>query len=180
MTTGRIQEDLVKKQLRREPKCHFEVVKLCLNGFPQVIKNYPLIKDRRHIRIFPTLYWLTCPYLVKEISRLESEGYIEVFEKAIDRDQKLKESYRYQHLSYIGLRWRYLTPKDRRLTRGTGLTENLTQRGIGGLKDFSHLKCLHMHYAHYLVQNNIVGDLIRKLANFSNSCHGPICKKILQ
>lgn len=36
-----------------------------------VIENHPRLEDGAP---FPTLYWLTCPILVKRASRLESEG----------------------------------------------------------------------------------------------------------
>jgi hypothetical protein len=34
------------------------------------------------------------------------------------------------------------------------------ERGIGGLQDWDRVKCLHMHYAHHLVRENVIGQWI--------------------
>ena len=40
----------------------------------------------------------------------------------------------------------------------------IKESGVGGIMDFSGIKCLHTHYAHYLVDsNNPVGELVEQL-----------------
>ncbi len=36
----------------------------------------------------------------------------------------------------------------------------LTQRGIGGIANFARIKCLHLHAAHALVDENPIGRIV--------------------
>ncbi|MCK4778309.1 MAG: DUF501 domain-containing protein, partial [Actinomycetia bacterium] len=71
--------------LDRTPKTSLRVVRKCESGYPQVIMNDLLDMDNKP---FPTLYWLTCPYLIKRISRLESDGMIKEIEERIKSDSE--------------------------------------------------------------------------------------------
>src|SRR5918997_133812 len=56
----------VSRQLGREPR-PFRVAARCPFGRPSVIEN-------ERARNMPTSFWVTCPSLVAEISRVESTG----------------------------------------------------------------------------------------------------------
>ncbi len=54
-----------------------------------MITNRPLIVAEPAIEIFPTLYWLTCPYLHREIALLEGgDGLIAQFEQRIGGEDR--------------------------------------------------------------------------------------------
>ncbi|HDG62106.1 MAG TPA: DUF501 domain-containing protein, partial [Thermotoga sp.] len=86
-------EEIVEKQLGRKVKNLRRVVKRCKYGYPIVVESFPL-KDGKP---FPTLYWLTCIFLRREISRLESEGWIKKFEDRIKSDKEFFEKVRKAH-----------------------------------------------------------------------------------
>ncbi|HEV2745059.1 MAG TPA: DUF501 domain-containing protein, partial [Rubrobacter sp.] len=56
----------VTRQLGREPR-PFRVAARCPFGLPSVIEN-------ERARNMPTSFWVTCPSLVADISRVESTG----------------------------------------------------------------------------------------------------------
>jgi hypothetical protein len=122
-----------------------------------VIKVYPLLRDSSKIEPFPTLFWLTCPFLAEQLSALEYQGYIKRLEQLLAEDERLRQEYYQNHRDYIAERWAALTEEDKALIEREGLTQVLKERGIGGLADWSKIKCLHLHYAHHLARGNIVG-----------------------
>ncbi len=82
MTDGYKDHEAVAIQLGREPKA-FRVAARCPAGRPAVIEN-----ERR--REMPTTFWITCPSLRAEISRVEAGGGVrqaqeEVGAEAIDQ-----------------------------------------------------------------------------------------------
>ncbi len=52
-----------------------------------MIENHPRLEDGSP---FPTLFWLTCPILVKRASRLESEGRMGGINDALARDSAFR------------------------------------------------------------------------------------------
>lgn len=52
-----------------------------------VIENHPLLDDGTP---FPTLYWLTCPILLKRVSRLEAGGEMARLNGRLDTDASLR------------------------------------------------------------------------------------------
>ena len=52
-----------------------------------VIENHPRLEDGSP---FPTLYWLTCPLLIKRVSKLEGEGGMETFNSQLSQDPSLR------------------------------------------------------------------------------------------
>lgn len=80
-------EDLkiVSAQLERYPKNVLEVSYRCSFGFPMVIKSKPVLEGKP----FPTIYWLTCPYLRYRVSQLEANGDIPKYEKLLSSSKNL-------------------------------------------------------------------------------------------
>jgi len=146
---------IIEYQLGRPVNNVVEVVKRCSYGYPQVIQSYPL-KDNKP---FPTLYWLTCPFLVEKVSKLESEQKIREFEKNIQEDNKLKIKLLLVHKQEIEKRLKLLGNKIDELPQS--MTFVLKETGIGGTKNFSNLKCLHLHYASFLAgEDNPIGKMV--------------------
>src|SRR4051812_25713340 len=59
------------------------------SGCPAVTEQAPFY-DRG--APFPTTFWLTCPFLVAAISRLEADGGVEAWTKRVRRDGDLRRS----------------------------------------------------------------------------------------
>lgn len=108
------------------------MVARCSLGHPLVIQNRPLDAEGHP---FPTLYWLTCPDVVKAVSRLESEGWIKRLDLQAEADPNLRVALRRAHEDYARER--------EALHAGAG-----AWGGVGGTA--RGLKCLHAHYAYYL------------------------------
>lgn len=70
---SRADEHLVEAQVGRSLRGRWAVARRCHLDVPMVIENHPRFEDGQP---FPTLFWLTCPLLVKRVSTLEAEGYM--------------------------------------------------------------------------------------------------------
>ena len=62
---------VVERQLGRAPRAFRRVAVRCPFGLPAVTEQRPFDDDGEP---FPTQFWLTCPHLVAQISRLEAGG----------------------------------------------------------------------------------------------------------
>jgi hypothetical protein len=83
---------------------------------------------------FPTTYWLTCPYLVAQVSRLEAAGGVERWTRAAAEQPGLAAS-----LERANAEQRRLRPE--------------LDLGIGGARaGAGSLKCLHAHVAFALAR----------------------------
>lgn len=150
--------DVLRRQLGREPRGVLRVETRCPVGHPQVVKVYPLLKLDAGTEPFPTLFWLTCSRIIEQVSRLENDGWIGRLERLLQEDDALKNSYERNQRQYVAERWKTLTPEDRRWMEAQGWSEGFASRGIGGLADWSRIKCLHLHYAHHLARENVIGQ----------------------
>ncbi|MDI6892316.1 MAG: DUF501 domain-containing protein [Actinomycetota bacterium] len=56
---------VVGNQLGRRPRDLLAVVKRCYKNRPKVIATSPILEDGSP---FPTVFWLTCPVLVKKVA----------------------------------------------------------------------------------------------------------------
>lgn len=122
---------LVERQLGRPPRAFRRVVVRCPFGRPAVTEQAPY-DDRGEP--FPTTYWLTCPHLVAQVSRVEAVGGVERWTRAAAEDPELRAS-----LERADDEQRRLRPE---LDLGIGGA----RRGAGSLK------CLHAHAAFALAQ----------------------------
>jgi len=129
-----------------------------MHQFPQVICVHPLVAGKP----FPTMYWLTCPFLRREISTLEAAGEVGRLEALMKRDRQLHDAMHRAHERYIQQRNALLSAEQIARLEAHGLLTGLMQRGIGGIREFSHIKCLHVHVAHALVDENPVGKIVRQ------------------
>ena len=149
---------IIETLIGREISNCIEVVKTCPYGIPQVIKSYPL-KDNKP---FPTLYWLVCPYLCEEVAKLESKGMITYFEELIEKNSEFKKKMFMAHCTEIRVRLEILGEAITDLS--PSMQSKMRNTGIGGITDFSKVKCLHLHLASFLGgQDNPVGAEVSKM-----------------
>ena len=138
--------EIVERQLGRRVENFSRVVRLCPRGKPVVIESLP----EKSGKPFPTLYWLTCPHLRREVSRLEEKGLISEFEKRIEMDPSFREELFRAHEE--------VKRRRRELVETGWIREVLENVGSGGIKDLTKVKCLHLHLADFLAGvNNPIG-----------------------
>lgn len=122
---------IVAEQLGRVPRGMRAIAARCPSGHPSVVQTNPRLEDGTP---FPTLYYLTCPRLTGQVSRLESEGVMREMQDRLAEDEELAAAYLRAHESY-------LAERDAIESLGTKVT-------AGGMPD--RVKCLHVHVGHAL------------------------------
>lgn len=159
--TSREDLEIIRKQLNKEPKGLLGISARCRYGYPVVLMTKPLIVgENGRFEVFPTLYWLSCPRRVEQVSRIESRGHIENLEEELASNTDLREEYLKNEESYLDKQWGLLSQKDRKFVEEQGLEEALS-RGIGGIESDEHIKCLHLHLAHQIAEVNVIGEMIQ-------------------
>jgi hypothetical protein len=143
-------------QLGRQPRGLVGIARRCVYGYPQVAIVYPIINGKP----FPTLYWLTCPFLQQKVAALEAKGIIGYLEQKIATDQKLAQQQALAHRAYMKERNSLLSQDDLEYLESHNMLLPLLERGIGGIADFSKIKCLHLHVAHALARHNPIGMIV--------------------
>jgi len=169
---------VIPKQLKiKEKKLEnlYGVKKRCSSGFPSIIESFPLKEGKP----FPTLYYLTCPYLRREISKLEEKGLISEFSSVMKKPE------------YSLCEKAYREIRKERLERNL-VSEDFSERfsesfekGIGGIEEGNRsLKCLHLHYATFEAGLNdpagrMVSDCLSK-NSISSECFEMECIDYLE
>ncbi len=167
---------IIAAQLGRAARGLLRVERRCPYGYPQVILVYPLIEGKP----FPTTFWLTCPFLAEEIAHLEEAGWIKKMETLLREDTRLNARLQRAHRAYIEERMTLLSVEDRRFLADSGMSASLLEKGIGGIGDFSRIKCLHLHVAHALARENPIGEIVLKaLPNRACSQNKTICSALV-
>ena len=126
MDDGRV----VSWQLGRPARSFRRVAVRCPYGFPAVTEQAPFDDDGRP---FPTTYYLTCPWLVAALARVEAAGGVERWSHEAEADPELHAS-----LERADREQRELRPE--------------LDVGIGGTRAPGNLKCLHAHAAFALAR----------------------------
>ncbi len=157
---------IVSYQLGRTPKNVVRVVKRCSYGFPTVIESKSILEGKP----FPTVYWLTCPFLRYAISQIESLGGISRFEGILSTSPEVYTKHVESHLK---AKAKAVELADKNVQ----VIENLKKRGMGGISDFKHVKCLHMHVAYHLggIENPVGKMVLSELKDLE--CENGWCGK---
>ena len=108
MADGPRDREAVRRQLGREPR-PFRVAARCPFGLPSVIEN-------ERARNMPTSFWVTCPSLVADISRVESTGGVREAGEAVGAGAV--EAIHEEHRALYGTR-------------------------VAGVREGGNVKCLH-------------------------------------
>jgi hypothetical protein len=123
-------ERVVSWQLGRPARAFRRVAVRCVHGFPAVTEQAPYGSDGEP---FPTTYYLTCPWLVAGIARVEAAGGVERFSRLAADDAVLGRS-----LAEADAEQRRIRPE--------------LDVGIAGTRSPANLKCLHAHAAFALAR----------------------------
>jgi hypothetical protein len=157
---------VLEHQLGRPPRGVLGIEVRCPWGYPAVARVAPLLKKGQDIELFPTLFWLTCPIVVEQVSRLEERGVIKRLEEHIERDPELQGRYFEDHRRYAVERLSLVSSEDKKLLAERGWLESLRDRGIAGVAELQSVKCLHAHYAHHLARGSVIGSWLEERFQF--------------
>lgn len=124
----------VTRLLGRVPRGEWAVALRGLDGEPVVIRNAPLLPDGRPM---PTEFWLVDSHLNRRIGTLEAEGGVREAERAIGLEV------------LAALHGDVAERRERDLAGRPELGSARPTGGVGGTR--TGVKCLHAHYAHWLV-----------------------------
>ncbi len=144
----------VAQLLGREPRGLEAVEVWNANGEPAVIRVASLVDNKP----FPTLFWLIDPSTCYWLDQLEAGGTIAQLQQRIDQDEAIQAAVRADHLAYIQQRGELMRADIKAKLVQLGYYDDLQQRGVGGIADFSRIRCLHTHYAAHLVRANTIGQ----------------------
>ncbi|MCK8824902.1 DUF501 domain-containing protein [Fuchsiella alkaliacetigena] len=167
--------EIIIEQLGRTPRNLLRVEKYCAYGYPEVLTTYPLLVKQGDYGVFPTTYWLSCPKLVNEISKLEAVGQVKKIQSIINNNPQQFAQLKTAYQNYAQARVDLLTEEDlKRLPQeNPELWRVISESGVGGIMNEEGIKCLHTHYADFLVNGvNPVGEIVAKLLNekFNEEC----------
>lgn len=118
--------ETITEQLGRYPRGLVGIGARCSCGNPAVTITYPRLPDGTP---FPTLFYLSLPYLVKEISRIESAGQMVDFNDRLTGDAEYRAAHEHAHEVYL----------ERRSILAD--VPEIRDRSAGGMPD--RVKCLH-------------------------------------
>ena len=121
---------MVSWQLGRPARPFRDIPVRCIHGFPAVTEQAPFGEEGRP---FPTTYYLTCPWLVAALARLEAGGGVGRWAETARADGELAAS-----LERAEAEQRRIRPE--------------LDVGIGGTRSRGALKCLHAHAAFALAR----------------------------
>lgn len=129
----------------------YAVANRCSAGFPQVVVCLPVTSEGVP---FPTMFWLTCPFLIRRCGELESLQKISDLEEIFKTRLKGVAAW---HQKYSMLRAGILKNKTAGAERDIAKTlKNLCSCGVGGInwEDVPYAaKCLHLQTATWLGWN---------------------------
>jgi len=166
----RQQREIIKLQLGREPHNLMGIARYCPFNKPALLITNPYSKE---YGVFPTTYWLSCPYLVKEVGKLEDKGTIRELTKRLHNDPEFKRKMQEAHENYRKHRLEYLNEDSSENINNVSadIVKVLKSSGVGGIRDKQGIKCLHTHLADYLVNGqNPVGKFVWEKLDWPQYC----------
>ena len=147
---------LITELLGREPRGLAAVQVRNAKGGPSVIRVESLVDQKP----FPTLFWLVDKELNYWLDGLEAACNISVLQQQIDASADLRAEMAMDHARYIAARDSYMSGTIRQQLAELNYLVALQKKGIGGISDFTRIRCFHTYYAAHLVQTNAVGSMI--------------------
>ena len=147
------QLELIEQQLGRKPRGLAGVAVATDSGVPLVLQMRSLVEDQP----FPTLFWLSSKDLYQAIAEIETSGWVKQIEAELEQNEDLRAAYLANQLSYVELRWALMRDEDKARIEELGFSDLFNQYGIGGIRQWDKVRCLHMQYAHHLADGNVIG-----------------------
>ncbi|WP_394183322.1 DUF501 domain-containing protein [Marinomonas posidonica] len=148
--------DIITAQLGRTPSGINAIAHSSPNGTPQVLEMETWVFDQP----FPTLYWLSSKAIDKALAKIESQGVVKQLEQRIKEDEALREAHHASHQDYVTRRWQVMSDEHKAIIEEKGFKPLFDKLGIGGIANWDQVRCLHMHYAHHLVGDNVIGRIL--------------------
>lgn len=137
-------------QLGRRPMIDFSIEVLCKFGRPAVVANAPFSRKGEPN---PNVFYLTCPYLRRELAVLEERGWIERMQSIAEHEHRMELQVRQAQRSHAEL-WRRAAARE---WPGSGPG----QPRIAAAGSDLAFKCLHAHAAWALVHETYIpGSMI--------------------
>lgn len=160
-----VESALVPLQIGRQPREPWRVAARCVWDRPSVIASPSTLEDGSR---FPTLFWLTCPWLIERVGALESDGAAARWATRAAQDPELADELRATEATLTALRSEESSGEDA-----------CADVGIAGQRDPLAVKCLHAHVALALAG---VDDPIGKqtLSNVGLSCPDDACAHLVE
>ncbi|MFW6308574.1 MAG: DUF501 domain-containing protein [bacterium] len=160
---------IIKKQLDKEPENLRAVALRCPQGNPVVLKTSPFSEKNG---VFPTIYWLSCPFYGQHVSRLEDQGLVKNLTKKLQQDPEFALRLKEAHNRYARERFNLLNQEQIAKIKKISLDilVVLKNSGVGGIRDKKGIKCLHTHLADFLVngQNPVGKKVIKKMPDLED------------
>lgn len=155
---------LVAAQIGRAPREPWRVRTRCKWGHPSVIVSPSTLGDGTP---FPTLAWLTCPWLAEEVSALESAGGVSRWRSCVAADQAITDELLEADAALREARARESSGRD-----------ECAGVGIAGQSDPLQVKCLHTHVALALMD---IADPVGRgvLAEVGDACPDERCARLV-
>ncbi|HNR89362.1 MAG TPA: DUF501 domain-containing protein [Spirochaetota bacterium] len=176
--TGASDIAVVKWQLGSDSVSIRAIIERCEYGHPRIVLLDPLGgagPDAFNYESVANVMWLTCPYLNERIHAIESDGMVSKVAEFINQDRALVTSMSGAHAHFYFFRKNLFES----LFHGSIPSDRLElfDAGIGGIRDTDHIKCLHMHFAHYRIcERNIAGYVTNRLLGGKINCDGEDCR----
>lgn len=148
--------ETIRAQIGREPQGIVKIAARAANGVPLVLQMRSIVDDKP----FPTLYWLCSKDLHRAIGTIETRGWVKQIEQRIQEDEVLREKFYANHQQYVQKRSEQMQSEDKAIIEQRGFSELFERYGIGGISQWDKVRCLHMQYAHHLVDTNVIGQLL--------------------
>ncbi len=170
--------DIVRWQLDSGAVSICSVAERCVHGYPRIIILSPLPvegrKEEYNYESLSNVIWLTCPYLNDRIHEFEDRGFIGRVTAFMDSLQAGRGLMEAAHSHYY-----YFRKKLYRDFFGDIYPEELIgvfNAGVGGVREGVSLKCLHVNFAHYrLDDTNVAGFITQKLLHDQIDCDNRAC-----
>lgn len=144
--------DVIRRQMSRrkfDDRIVLGVASRCKWGYPQTLICNPIKRQEP----FPTIFWLSCPFLVQKCGELESQQGVKDMESFLSSGVPLQKWVQY-HLAHrmIKLSLLSLGTKNFFRKRRRCLWAALQSGGIGGIQNINsfNVKCLHLQMASWL------------------------------
>ena len=146
----------IEQQLGRQPRGIVRIAAATNSGTPLVLQMRSWLDGEP----FPTLYWLCSKDLHKAINQIETSGGVKLLEQEVLADEHLRARLIADQTRYRDKRFSQMCDEDKKAIAEHGFTELFESFGIGGIRTWDKIRCLHMHYAHHLVEGNVIGEIL--------------------
>ena len=100
---------------------------------------------------------------MRRVGRLEHMGYVKRYQERLQTSPQLERAFHSSHRAYAAARWALLSEEDRIWCEQKGYAAVLRDTGVGGIRCFTQVRCLHVHTAHALAaegEKNIIGQWV--------------------